>query len=127
MMSKEKFQIEFSIKSTEKLLFNRLSTAGGLHEWFAGNVKVNGKIFTFEWDGTEQEAEMIHKKDLKFVRFHWLDDEDEKSYFEFKINMDELTGELALIVTDFAESDEVEDAKELWETQIAELKHVLGS
>lgn len=126
-MSKEKFQIEFNLKSTEKVLFNRLSTAGGLNEWFAENVKVQGKIYTFEWSGAEQEAEMVNKKDLKYVRFHWLDDEDDKAYFEFKINVDELTGDLALIVTDFAEPDEIEDAKELWVSQINELKHILGS
>jgi hypothetical protein len=126
-MSKEKFQIEFNLKSTEKVLFNRLSTAGGLNEWFADNVKVQGKIFTFEWSGVEQEAEMVNKKDLKYARFHWLDDEDDKTYFEFKINIDELTSELALIVTDFAEPDEIQDSKELCESQINELKQILGS
>jgi hypothetical protein len=125
-MAKEKYQLEFDIKCSHKILFNRISTAGGLNEWFADNVNVQGKIFSFEWGGTIQEAEMINRKDLKFARFHWLDDEDEKSYFEFKINIDELTGDTALIVTDFAEPDEVEDSKELWETQISELKHILG-
>ncbi len=125
-MAKEKFQVEHTIKSSHKILFNRLSTAGGLNEWFADNVSVQGKIFTFDWSGTEQKAEMINKKDMKYVRFHWLDDDDEKSYFEFKINVDELTGDIALIITDFAEPDEIEDAKELWETQVQELKHVIG-
>lgn len=125
-MEKEKYQLEFNIKCSHRILFNRLSTAGGLNEWFADNVTVQGKMFTFDWSGTEQKAEMINRKDLKYVRFHWLDDEDEKSYFEFKLNLDELTNEIALIVTDFAEADEVEDAKELWDTQITELKHILG-
>lgn len=126
-MGKEKYHLEFSLKSSLKVLFNRLSTAGGLNEWFADDVRVQGKKFTFVWDGHEQIAEMVNRKDLKYVRFHWEDDEDDKAYFEFKLNVDELTNDVALIVTDFAEPDEVEDAKELWESQINELKHILGS
>lgn len=126
-MAKEKYMLEYNIKSSQKVLFNRLSTAGGLNEWFADNVRIQGKIFTFEWSGSEQQAEMINRKDQKYVRYHWIDDEDDKTYFEFKLNVDELTGDLALIVTDFAEPDEIEDAKELWDTQISELRHILGS
>lgn len=126
-MIKEKYQLEYSLKSSLKVLFNRLSTAGGLNEWFADDVRIQGKKFTFVWDGTEQVAEMINRKDLKYVRFQWEEDEDEKTYFEFKLNVDELTGDVALIVTDFAEPDEIEDAKELWDSQINELKHILGS
>lgn len=128
IMAKEKFQVEYDMNSSHKVLFNRLSTAGGLNEWFADNVRVQGKTYIFEWSGTEQKAEMVNKKDLKYVRFRWLDaEEDDKTYFEFKLNVDELTGDLALIITDFAEPDEFEDAKELWDTQISELKHILGS
>jgi hypothetical protein len=126
-MMKEKYQLEFNINSSHKVLFNRLSTAGGLNEWFADNVRVQGKVYTFEWSGTEQQAEMVNRKDMKYVRFHWLDDDDDKSYFEFKLNDDELTGDMALIVTDFAEPDEIQDAKELWESQVSELRHILGS
>ncbi|MFA6400287.1 MAG: START-like domain-containing protein [Salinivirgaceae bacterium] len=126
-MAKEKYQIEYPLKTSDRVLFNRLSTAGGLNEWFADNVIVQGKIFTFEWSGVEQQAEMINKKELRYARFHWLDDDDDKTYFEFKINMDELTSDLALIVTDFAEPDEIAYAKELWDSQISELKHILGS
>ncbi|NOZ46924.1 MAG: SRPBCC domain-containing protein [Chlorobi bacterium] len=123
---KTKYQLEYTINSSPKVLFNRLATAGGLSEWFADDVNVQGNIYTFIWEGSEQEAEMTGKKDGKYVKFHWLDDEDEKSYFEFKLNTDELTGDLALIITDFAEDDEVDDAKDLWDTQISELKHLLG-
>lgn len=126
-MSKEKFQLEYAINSSPKVLFNRLSTAGGLSEWFADDVNVRTDVYTFIWDGTEQQAKLINKKDLKYVRFQWLDDEDDKTYFEFKLRTDELTGDLALIITDFAEEDEKEDSIELWDTQISELKHIIGS
>lgn len=126
-MSKEKFQLEYTINSSPKVLFNRLSTAGGLSEWFADDVNVQSDVFTFIWDGAEQQAKLVNRKDMKYVRFQWLDEDDDKVYFEFKLRTDELTGDLALIVTDFAEPEEKEDTIELWDTQISELKHIIGS
>lgn len=124
---KEKFELEYIISSSPKVLFERLSTADGLSEWFADNVNQKGDIFCFFWDESEQQAELISKKSEKSIRFHWLDDEEEDTYFEFKIEIDELTKDLALIITDFAEEDEQEDAIELWDKQIDELQHALGA
>ncbi|MBA7541307.1 hypothetical protein ES705_33618 [subsurface metagenome] len=122
---KQKLELEYTINSSPKVLFNRLSTAGGLSEWFADNVNVKGETFTFIWGESEQIAELILKKNNKYVRFRWID-EEEKFYFEFKVNIHELTGDVALLITDFAEEDELDDTIELWNTQIAKLKHVLG-
>jgi len=124
---KEKIELEFIIKTSPSILFNRLSTPSGLSEWFSDDVNVKGNIYTFIWDGSEQEAELISKRENKNVRFHWLDDEDDDTYFEFIINVDELTGETALMIVDFAEEDEKEDSIELWNQQIDQLKHGLGS
>jgi uncharacterized protein YndB with AHSA1/START domain len=122
---KKKFQSEFTINCSPKVLYPRLSSPGGLSEWFADNVNLEGRFFNFIWKGTSQQAEVLLKKENSYIRFHWLDDE-EKHYFEFKITTDELTGDTALIITDFADEDEIEDAKELWETQITKLKHIIG-
>lgn len=123
---KKQFELEYIINSSPKVLFSRLSTASGLSEWFADDVTVKGKILTFIWEGTEQKAELISKKDNKYVRFHWMDDEDKNSFFEFRINIEEITGDVALLITDFAEEDEKEDSIDLWDSQISELKHVIG-
>ena len=123
---KKQFELEYIINSSPKVLYSRLSTASGLAEWFADNVTVKGKILTFTWEGTEQKAELISKKDSKYVRFRWMDDEDKNSFFEFRIDIEEITGDVALLITDFAEEDEKEDSIDLWDSQIAELKHVIG-
>lgn len=125
-MDKEKFHLEYNFKTSPNILFKRLSTASGLNEWFAEEVEVNQKTFTFGWNGTFQKAIMTHKKKLKYVRFHWLEDQDPKTYFEFKINRHELTKEVALIITDFAKEIEIEDQKSLWNAQIKKLKRNLG-
>jgi uncharacterized protein YndB with AHSA1/START domain len=125
MTEKIKVQFEYVINCSPRVLFNRLSSASGLAEWFADDVRVRGNIYTFMWEGTGQEAEMTLRKENKLVRFSWL--EEDETYFEFKINQDELTGDVALIVTDFTDEDEVEETQDLWNSQISDLKHVLGS
>ena len=123
---KKKFELEYAINSSPRLLFNRLSTPGGLAEWFADDVNLQGVIYTFIWKNSEQQAEVIQRKDNKYIRFRWVEEEDKDSYFEFRLNQDELTGDVSLMITDFAEDDETTDAVDLWDTQIAELKHVIG-
>jgi uncharacterized protein YndB with AHSA1/START domain len=125
MTNKAKIQLEYVLNCSPKVLFNCLSTASGLAEWFADDVKVKGKKFTFVWEGSEQTAEMTLHKENKLVRYSWLDEED--SYFEFRITQDELTGDVSLIIIDFAEEDEIKETEGLWDTQVADLKHMLGS
>ena len=86
----------------------------------------NGNRMEFFWDGSGQIAKIVAKKDNKFIRFHW-EDEDEETYFEMKIQIDEITNDVALFVTDFAEDDEVEEAKMLWDNQIKDLFQILGA
>ncbi|UTW62293.1 SRPBCC domain-containing protein [bacterium SCSIO 12741] len=126
-MTKEKIELEYDIRSAPGILYNRLVTPGGLAEWFADNVKINDHIYTFVWEGSEEEAEMLQSIEGESVRFKWVDDDEEESYFEFKIKIDSLTGDIALIVTDFAEPDEVNETTNLWDKQIGKLKLILGS
>ena len=59
----------------------------------------------------------------------WVDsnDKDTEFYFELQILVDEITKDVSLTVIDFAYKDEVNEAKLLWENQISDLKHVIGS
>ncbi|MBN1113039.1 MAG: SRPBCC domain-containing protein [Bacteroidales bacterium] len=122
---KKKIELEYTFRSSTKILFNRLSTASGLSEWFADNVTIKGDVYIFVWEGIEQRAKLLKSKDCEYIQFQW-EDEDE-DYFEFRISEDDVTGESALILTDFVEPDEEIDAIELWDAQINELKHVLGA
>lgn len=125
MPEKVKIQLEFVLNCSPKILYNRLSTASGLTEWFAEDVRVRDKKFTFVWGKSEQTAEMTIQKENKLIRFSWVDEDN--TYFEFKISQDELTGDVSLIIVDFADNDEVDETRELWNTQVADLKSLLGS
>lgn len=126
MSDKIKFELEFPIQASSQLLFQYISTPSGLSEWFADNVNLRGELFTFIWDDSEEQAKLLTKKNGERVKFKWLDD-DTNSYFEIRIQVDGITKDVSLMVTDFAEEDEVEETKMLWGNQISDLKKVLGS
>jgi len=111
------------------MLFPFLSTPSGLSEWFCDDVNSRGEMYTFFWEGSEESAKMIKKKNDKFIQYRWTADEDDgnKYYFEFRIVVDELTHDVSLIVTDHVDPDEEDEAKLLWESQIHELLHTIGS
>jgi len=122
-----KFELEYTLNCSPKVLFSRLSSAEGLSEWFADNVDVDGDLFTFFWNNSESKARLAALKENKLVRFEWIGMENEESnYFEFRINVEELSGSLALIISDFAEPEEKEDSVFLWDSQINDLKRILG-
>ncbi len=126
MSDKVKFEIEYVIQSSPQLLYQYLATPSGLSEWFADNVNSRGEKFIFIWDGAEENANLLKRKSDEFVRFSWEENDDD-SYFEMKIIVDEITKDVSLFITDFAEEDEVEESKMLWENQVSDLKQILGS
>ena len=129
MKQKIKYELEFPIHSSPQLLYQYIITPSGLSEWFAENVNSRGEIYSFIWDDSVEKAKLASKKSGEKVKFRWLDENenDTEYYFEIKIQVDEITQDISLIVTDFAEEDELLEAKLLWENLISDLKHVIGS
>ena len=123
------YQLEYPLHSSVKILYERLSTISGLSEWFADDVNSRGKTFSFIWDGSEEIAELISSKSNTFVKYRWLDESEDqnKYFFEIRIVVDEITKDVSLVVTDFAYEDEFDESKMLWESQIADLKKLVGS
>ncbi len=127
MTDKERIEIEFPMNVSPSMLYQYISTPSGLSEWFADNVNSRGELFYFIWDDSEEVAKLIGKKNEERVKFRWENDEDTPYFFELKIQVDEITKDVSLIVTDYSEPDEIEDNKMLWENMIGELKQTLGS
>ena len=122
---KKKFELEYPMNSMPGLLYSRLSTPGGLSEWFADDVNLRGNVFTFIWDNSEEKARVVQKKENRYIRFRWIDCTDE-CFFEFRIKQDELTGDVALIIIDYADESDKNDSVVLWDTQVAKLRHAIG-
>lgn len=129
MAEKEKFEMEYLLKTSTKVLDNMISTPSGLSEWFADDVNIKDDVYTFIWDGSEEEARLITKKSNSRVKWQWLEDEEDdiESYFEIRHEVDPMTKAVIVTITDFAESDELEEAQALWDQQIGNLKRVLGA
>ena len=127
-MQKEKIRLEYMLKAgSANIVWNIISTPSGLETWFADKVENQDKIFTFRWGKTEsRQAEIMNYRTNSFIRFHWLDDENQKSYFEIRIVYNELTEDLMLEITDWAEPSEIDDLKDLWDSDIEKMKRVSG-
>jgi uncharacterized protein YndB with AHSA1/START domain len=127
MSTKVKFEMEFVVKASPSLLYQYMATPSGMSEWFADNVNSRGDVYTFIWEGAEEKAEVLAKKKSERIKFRWVEEEDDDAYFELRILVDEITKDVSLIITDFAEDDEVDEGKMFWENQISELKQIIGS
>lgn len=129
MGEKIKFEIEFPIHASPQLLYQYISTPSGLSEWFSDNVNSRGELFTFIWDDSEEQAKLLSKKNGERVKFRWIEDEEEGllTFFELRIQVDEITKDVSLMIVDFAYEDEIDEVKMLWENQVSSLKQVLGS
>lgn len=128
-MTKEKYHIEFLMGSaSQNSLWRMISQIDGLSEWFADEVEIDDSetVYTFIWGKWGNDAKVITMKPQDCIRYKWLEDEDPNTYFEFRLRRLELTGDMTLEITDFAEPDEKGDAIRLWETQIEEMKRRLG-
>jgi len=127
MDDKIKYELEFPIQVSPSLLYQYISTPSGMSEWYADNVNSRGEYFTFIWEGSEEKARLLSKKSPERIKFRWIDDEETDYYFELRIQVDEITKDVSLMITDYAEEDEVDEGKMLWENMVSELKQILGS
>ncbi|WP_353151331.1 START-like domain-containing protein [Flavobacterium sp.] len=129
MKPKVKYELEFPIHSSPQLLYQYIITPSGLSEWFSDNVNSRGEYYTFIWDDSQENAKLVSKKTGEKVKFKWLDEDgkDTEYYFELKIQVDEITNDVSLIVVDFSEEDELPENQLLWESLVSDLKHVIGS
>lgn len=126
MSKKVMYSLEYPVRCSPTILYEFLSTPAGLQEWFADNVDERDGVFSFSWNGSAEYADVMDKELDKFIRFHWTHSA-KGEFFEFRIDKSEVTNQTILVVTDFAEKKDIKDQSQLWEYQVKELFHRLGS
>ncbi|MGI8581407.1 MAG: START-like domain-containing protein [Chitinophagaceae bacterium] len=126
MSKKVKYTLEYPVRCSPGILYEFLSNPTGLQEWFADKVDEKDGHYSFSWDGSEEDAEVVDSEENKFIRYHWMNSPKDE-YFEFKIDKSEVTNLTILTITDFAEKKEIKDQSQLWETQIKDLFYRLGN
>ena len=126
MSKKVLYTLEYPVRCSPGILYDFLRTPAGLQEWFADKVDERDGMFSFSWNGTEEKAELLESEEDKFVRFRW-DHMAKNEYFEWRIDKSEVTNQTILMISDFAEKKEIKDQSQLWEYQVKELFHRIGS
>lgn len=129
--TKKLFTADFEIHASIKMLYPYIQTASGLSEWFADDVNISPeKVFTFVWDHEDHKAIMSSHRTNHFARFEYLpeskEDEKDPSYFELRLEINELTQTTFIKVVDYSEMDDVDELHDLWEGLIENLKKVVG-
>ena len=107
-----------------------LSSSGGLAKWFADYVERNDDQLTFTWGEpwTQQDvrrAQLIEYVKHDHIRMQW-EEEDDDTYWEMRIEKSPLTNHLNLLITDFAEDDDADGLKILWESNLDRLHRASG-
>lgn len=126
MSKKQLFSLEFPVRCSPAILYEFLATPSGLQEWFADRVDERDHVFYFSWNGSDEQAEVLEREQDKFIRFRWLTAPKEE-YFEFRIEKTEISNQTILIVKDFAEKKDIKDQSMLWDYQVKDLFHRVGS
>ncbi|MBQ8674036.1 MAG: hypothetical protein IJ511_08325 [Bacteroides sp.] len=127
-MERQKIHLQYLLNATSRnILWSAISTPTGLEGWFADRVQSNDKEVAFFWGKNEsREAEIVGMRAYSYIRFHWLDDENPREYFELKMTNSELTNDFVLEITDHADADEVDDLRGLWDSQVETLRRTCG-
>jgi uncharacterized protein YndB with AHSA1/START domain len=126
MSKKQLYTLEYPVRCSPTILYEFLSTSSGLQEWFADHVDDQDNIFSFSWNGSEDTAEVLDKEEDKFIRFHWSHAPKDE-FFEFSIEKSEVTNQTILVIKDFADKKEIKDQSRLWDHQVKDLFHRIGS
>lgn len=126
---KEKFELEYLLKTSPRVLENMIASPTGLSEWFADDVSVSDDIYHFDWDGVVESARLLHHKMNSRIRFIWLEDEENglETFFEINYQVDSMTSMVALRIIDFSEPEDLENSRMLWDQQVGDLKRLLGA
>ena len=129
-MAKSKFIYEFEINASKKMLYPYFSSASGLSQWFADDVTIDeDHNFNFIYEGQDHKAKMASHRTNNYVKFVYDNEsgeEGDKSYVEFKLELNEMTQTTFLRVTDFSDFDDKEEQGELWESLLHVLKEIVG-
>lgn len=129
-MSRVRFIKEVELRSSPKFLFHYFSTAEGLQEWFADEVKaLEHKLFEFNWNGETSMAKKVSQKAGKFVQYEFLPEspaqKTEPPVLEFSLQYNDLTGTTFVQVVDYTDED-MSDLEEMWSNMFSSLMEIIG-
>ncbi len=125
-MERVSFDVEYLFRASPTILYKFFTTPSAIIRWFCDEVDIEGEIYTFSWDGSDEIAEMIDDIEDERVKFKWEDADTDEEYWEIRFSKSPVTGETILEITDFCDEDEVDDQRQFWDSQIKKLRIATG-
>ncbi len=119
------FQLEYVIKSSPVILYDFVTSPSDLALWFADHVDTHGDLYSFTWEGSTDNAELLECQVNEFARYRW-DYQAKDEYFEFQIKQSDISQDTILVITDFADPKDIKDQQLLWDSQVKSLKQHIG-
>lgn len=109
------FQKEYFLNTASAhSIWNQISTARGLSEWFAPRVDITQDIIHIYWDehGDDRVATINKRVVDKVIEWRWNDDPD--SYIRMEIVTGELSNSTSLLVNDHDKGLDRETLEQIW-------------
>lgn len=118
--------MEYLFKASPTIVYSFLTTPACLVRWFCDEVDILGDIYTFNWQGYKQQARLEIDIEDEYLKFTWLDGDNEGESLEYRISTSPITNETILNIIDMADEDEVESQRQLWDSQVKAMKQEMG-
>lgn len=131
-MRKVKISIERPLRSrSESIIWKLISTPSGLSRWIAEQVTQEGNSLVFTWGKPGQvyetrQARILDVEKNAAIRFLWEDEDDPEAYTEIAMVKLDVTGEIALCITDFSDPDDIESMTYMWNHDLDRLQNKMG-
>ncbi len=132
-MERTKITIEYPLATkSATIAWPLISEAVGLQKWMADYVDDGpDDTLVFKWGEAWTQQDVRESKLLRivknhYVRLRWLDDNEENEYWELRLEKSELTGDVTLVITDYADEDDVENICQVWDDCMERLHNASG-
>ena len=132
-MTKQKLSIEYPLATkSPHIVWEQISTIHGLERWLADHIEDLGdNVISLTWGELWSahhtlEARIVERQKNDHIRLRWVNEDDPEAYWEMRIGLSDLTGEVCLYVVDYAQPDEIADLRDLWDGNMERLHRVSG-
>jgi uncharacterized protein YndB with AHSA1/START domain len=129
--AKRRFEMEYSINASPKILFPYIASASGLSQWFCDDVRLDpDHRLDMVWDKQSHFAEIVTQRPGRSIRYVFLDEQkrplQDANYLDFTLELSRITDEVFLRVTDYSEHSDTQEQQELWEGLVGKLRDQVG-
>ncbi len=129
--AKQRFEMEYSINASLKILFPYIASAPGLAQWFCDDVRLDlDQRMDMVWDKQSHFAEVAAQRPGRSIRYVFLDEQKclapDASYLDFTLEASRITDEVFLRVTDYSDYTDLQEQHELWAGLVGKLRDQVG-